>query len=704
MLRRTKNRCITQPSFLLGRSSLRLPFCQFTHAFPVSQPLRSFGVRPSSCTRGGIFSSTFLGSTRTSKCRASLNVPSNQSIYPKQPPRTYSIWALGRNKGVDLANHHVLAPVNTPRAKWAKIFKRLMLLSGMALAGAYLFFPELRQPALIAHQLKLLFGGCIRGAWTLYTMATIAADYKYTWWKYPADGDPKLHQAKTDEVHQRCAERLLKLCFTNKGLYIKVGQYLASMNHALPRQYIQTLKVLQDQAPFVDYSVVEQIFLEDLGHKPDYYFQEFNKIPLAAGSLAQVHHAITHEGEELAVKVQYPTLRDEYSGDMLTHWLVLKIAAMLFEEFDLVWMHDELEASLTKELDFEIEARNSERCAQNFRDNPHIYVPKVNWNFTTKRILAMEFIKGCKITDTYRLKLMDVKLADAVGVAIEALSEQIYLHGFVHCDPHPGNIFVRKCANKKSQWYWKWMPNKLQRLLGRDSTSSDRSFQVVLLDHGLYREVSNDVRLNYCKLWKALVMRDDERVKEYSKALGIESDWELFALIVLMRPYNKKSIVGLAGDLGHLDLEQMRLRYQSKVKDIFLLMKRMPRELLLVLRNQNYLRALNKECGEPVNRFVLMARTAVKGIACKDCADMAHHQTIVSPKIENIEHLMVQPAASATRLEEKVRAWKNVVQFEVYLQFYECLYWLMKVWMLCFGPSISASALGEGLIDRKSVV
>ncbi len=120
-------------------------------------------------------------------------------------------------------------------------------------------------------------------------------------------------------MHKRSAERLLKLCYRNKGLYIKLGQYLASLHHALPKEYTQTLKVfcpphfffekererkqpmctnllyclfdskiLQDHAPSVDYAVVERIFEEELGHKPGYFFREFNKMPLAAASLAQV--------------------------------------------------------------------------------------------------------------------------------------------------------------------------------------------------------------------------------------------------------------------------------------------------------------------------------------------------------------------------------------------------------------------------------
>jgi predicted unusual protein kinase regulating ubiquinone biosynthesis (AarF/ABC1/UbiB family) len=89
--------------------------------------------------------------------------------------------------------------------------------------------------------------------------------------------------------------------------------------------------VLQDHAPFVDYTVVRKIIEEDLGAPPEVLFKEFDKVPLAAASLAQVHHAVAHDGRELAVKVQYPTLRDEFSGDMFTHWLVLNVADMIFD-------------------------------------------------------------------------------------------------------------------------------------------------------------------------------------------------------------------------------------------------------------------------------------------------------------------------------------------------------------------------------------
>ncbi len=279
-------------------------------------------------------------------------------------------------------------------------------------------------------------------------------------------------------------------------------------------------------------------------------------------------------------------------------------------------MHDELEEYLGKELDFENEARNCEKCAQNFSGNKRLHVPAVYWDLTTKRILGMEFIHGCKITDLHKIKEMGLDLKDVVGATIEALSEQIYLHGFVHCDPHPGNIFVRKVPAHQpeeldgkgtSKLLWNIIRHSFTRQFGTGGygVKHGKDFQIVLLDHGLYREVSETVRVNYCQLWKHLILRNDEEVKKYCMMLGVE-EWDLFSLIVLMRPYHHDTIPGITighGPLSPIDMDRVRGEIQKKFKAIFKLMHQMPRELLLVLRNQNYLRALNKELGEPVNRL-----------------------------------------------------------------------------------------------------
>jgi len=533
----------------------------------------------------------------------------------------------------------------------------------------------------------------MRNSYALCTMATIAADYKLTWWRYNEKKDPLLFKQKTSEVHQRSAERLLRLCYRNKGLYTKLGQYLSTLHHAIPQEYLITLKVLQDHAPFMDYHVVQKVINKELGADPEVLFREFDKVPLAAASLAQVHHAIAHDGRELAVKVQYPSLQDEFRGDMFTHWIVLNMADMLFDQFDLAWMHDELEQNLVKELDFVNEAHNSERCAQNFRGKKGIYVPKVEWPLTTKRVLTMEFIQGCKINDTEKINQMGIDIKEAAGLVIEVLAEQIYLHGFVHCDPHPGNIFVRlvDCPSPKcrSSWIWDFLRNPLRR--AEEEPSSQKELQVVLLDHGLYREMSNHVRISYCQLWRSLIIRDDEKVKEYCRQLGINANWELFSLVVLMRPYNHSTLPGVHG-LAQLDLDRLRYEFQQKINEMMALMKQMPRELLLVLRNQNYMRALNKELGEPVNRFMIMARAAVKGVSYNaHPASGSTHEVSGASEVKDGENMTELPPQWSA-----MKTLTNRVSFELHLYLNEWIFWLAKVWFLFLGVSLE-----EELLDKE---
>lgn len=580
-----------------------------------------------------------------------------------------------------------------PRIQWGRLALRagtVATLGGATWAGVADTDWEPR----LLRQARWNANVVMRNTRALCTMATIAADYKYTWWRYNEETDPELFKEKTAEVHQRSADRMLWLCFQNKGLYIKVGQYLSTLHHAIPHEYLQTLKVLQDHAPTMDYTIVQRIIEEDLGAKPEQLFREFDKIPLAAASLAQVHHAVAHDGRELAVKIQYPTLRDEFSGDMFTHWLVLNMADMLFDHFDLAWMHDELEQNLVKELDFENEARNSERCAHNFRGKTNIYVPKVEWPLTTKRVLTMEFIHGLKINDTNGLKKQGIDVKDAAGLAIEALAEQIYLHGFVHCDPHPGNIFVRwvdhgKVEQERHGGVWDALRSFVQLFWKRSETKS-RELQVVLLDHGLYREMEEEVRINYCQLWKNLIIRDDDKVKEYCKKLGVDDDWDMFSLIVLMRPYNHSTLPGVQG-LAQLDLERVRAEFQAKIKVMMTLMRQMPRELLLVFRNQNYLRALNKELGDPVNRFTIMARVAVKGIShVPDAVHIHSPNELVDTQLRQLD---------AHGLHEQwllIKELRNKVSFELHLQLNEWIYWLAKVWFLLLGVSVE-----DELLDKE---
>jgi aarF domain-containing kinase len=468
----------------------------------------------------------------------------------------------------------------------------LLLLSGATYAAAELD-PDIKQAIRMIR----------RSIRTLGTMAIIALDYKWTWFFY-LDAHPE-YEMRTSEVHMRCAQRVLHLCRTNRGLFIKVGQYMSSMSHSLPHEYVNTLRALQDDAPRSEWDDIVQIFQEDMGKHPHEVFASFDPEPIASASLAQVHIAYKLDGEKVAVKIQHPTLRKDFEGDMWNHEVTLKAAGYLFDGFDLGWMHNELESNLRKELDFENEGLNAEHCASNFENDSRVYVPSIHWNMTTKRILCMEFIEGTKITDADALINYGATVKDVVKLAIEAMSKQIFWHGHVHADPHPGNLFIQGNPD-----YHK------QGILGRFgrwiSGTSILPYRLAILDHGLYRDLPNKTRLSYCQLWRSLVLTDIEEVKAHTVELGVDPEyWQLFAMAVLMRPYAMSSSVGLTDSISAADRQKIRKTFN--IHTVLDMMKQMPRPMLLILRNQNYIRALNYQYGIPVNRFKLMARIAAQG-------------------------------------------------------------------------------------------
>ena len=434
-------------------------------------------------------------------------------------------------------------------------------------------------------------------------MFKIAIDYKWTFYRYPKETHRE-YQQQANACHQRSAEAILKLCEHNRGLYIKVGQYISSMNHVLPPEYTATLKVLQDRAPTVSFDTVQQVFREDFGKDLSEVYSEFNPIPLASASLAQVHKAhLRTTGEEVAVKIQYPTLRGEFNLDMLAHKLILVAGEFIFKDFQLTWMQDEIEENLRHELSFLHEAANSKRAAENFKRSRNkdkyqrIHIPIVFDQYTSERVMTMEFIDGCKMNNKDAMQQKGVGLKDAVQTFLEAMSETIFLHGFVHCDPHIGNVLIR-----------------------RTPSSNNNNWQLVLLDFGLCRELRPHVRVGYCQLWEALVLARDDDVKKYAKQLGVD-EYELLAVSVLMRPYSGSAAAGMSKLVSRKEYDATRKKFESKIPQALETFQKMPRELLLVLRNQNYLRSINHELGYLVNRFRIMAACAVRGIGWRNVGD-----------------------------------------------------------------------------------
>ena len=218
------------------------------------------------------------------------------------------------------------------------------------------------------------------------------------------------HSAKSC-LNRKSAERLLHLCRENGGVYIKVGQHLANLDYLIPREYIEVLSSLFDDAPQSDIDSVHRVIEEDLGQSVEELFDDFDPTPIASASLAQVHVAYCKKTKKkLAVKVQHRGLRETSAGDLLAVTSVVRVIDSLFTDFTFSWIADEMAPQLPKELDFQREGRNAEKAAEHVgRSGLACCIPKVQWENTSSRVLTMEFEEGFKSTDIESLEASGLK-------------------------------------------------------------------------------------------------------------------------------------------------------------------------------------------------------------------------------------------------------------------------------------------------------
>ncbi|KAM4013360.1 aarF domain-containing protein kinase 1 isoform 2-T2 [Anomaloglossus baeobatrachus] len=462
--------------------------------------------------------------------------------------------------------------------------------------------------------------GAVRIGRAVLTTAVVTCDYLVTLRNVPPDAEE--YPAIKSQVHARSAHRLLELCCANRGTYIKVGQHLGALEYLLPPEYTRTLSVLHSRAPATPLPDVLHIIQEEMGKKPSDVFAHFEETPLGAASLAQVHRAVLHDGRTVAVKVQHPKVRQQSARDIRIMEVLLRAVKKVFPQFEFMWLVEEAKKNLPRELDFLNEARNAEKMTA--------MIPKIHWDVSTERVLVMEYVEGGQANDRQYMERNRIDVnqeerqrnrtgtSDAPGLyrrvsrALGQLySEMIFVHGFVHCDPHPGNVLVRQSEGGSGP-------------------------ELILLDHGLYQELTDHFRLNYCRLWQALLAADMRGIRTYSQRLGAGDLYPLFACMLTARSWDSVNRGIDRGAASAEEVTEIRSNAAAYLPQISQLLSSVPRQMLLLLKTNDLLRgietALHSSAG--ASSFLSMSRCCVRALARNTVKSTQSARTSISPVTE----------------------------------------------------------------------
>lgn len=300
-----------------------------------------------------------------------------------------------------------------------------------------------------------------------------------------------------DVPPQDRARRLRLVCEDLGPTFVKLGQVLSTRPDLLPETYTSELASLRDDVRPFPSEEAETILTEELGRPPSEVFASLSPTPVASASISQVHRATTWDGREIALKIRRPGIEKVVQADLD----ILKNLAHLAERrlpfltpYAPVALAKEFERTLRRELDFTVEKRTMERCRHQFVKDPTAHIPYVVEEYSTSRVLAMEFIGGVGVTDREGLRRIGVEPAAVAVRGARILLTQIFENGFFHADPHPGNLRV--------------LPGGV----------------IVPLDYGMFGQLDLPTRERIADLLSGLLAQDTERVIRSLEALEIRGE------------------------------------------------------------------------------------------------------------------------------------------------------------------------------------
>jgi predicted unusual protein kinase regulating ubiquinone biosynthesis (AarF/ABC1/UbiB family) len=310
--------------------------------------------------------------------------------------------------------------------------------------------------------------------------------------------------------HERSAAKVRDAAASLRGTLIKACQFASTRPDILPPAYVRSFATLQDRVPASPWPVIRRAIRRELRREPEEVFARIEPRPIASASIAQVHRARLRDGRLVAVKVQYPGIAAVMMTDLGILQHIVREVERFVPDVQLQPILDHLRETIPVELDFQREAHAMTALCTALRSRADVLVPEVIEELSTQRMLVEEFVEGIKITDTTALERAGIDAAAVARLLNDVYAEQIFQLGWLHADPHPGNLLVQNVAGVGPR--------------------------LVLLDHGLTVPLKPELVEALVGMVRALLANDITRLHQALVAAGVrlDADLEVMSLLQLV--------------------------------------------------------------------------------------------------------------------------------------------------------------------------
>lgn len=364
----------------------------------------------------------------------------------------------------------------------------------------------------------------------------------------------------------------VRMVFEELGpTFIKGAQVLSNRPDLLPEDLIQEFQKLQSNVPPFAFETVKEIIESELGKPLDEIFEYFNSTSLAAASIGQVHRGKLLNGTEVVVKIQRPNVKLIVETDLSIIKEVIRRGASFFENNGISNPLDVVlafEKSMQKELDYLSEARNISQFRAFYKHRKDFYVPLAYKEYSTSKVLVLEFVKGCKITDVPQLRKWDIDIPTLAKTGLGIYMTQIFEFGFFHADPHPGNILIRPDG------------------------------AICLIDFGMVGKLSKRDKFAFTSVFTAMALKDARGMANALRKLAIDDD--ISDMRTLETDLNELIEDYISLDVSESSMAEMAQRLQSIIYDHKI---RVPGAVFIILRALAILEGIGKTIYPEMNVY-----------------------------------------------------------------------------------------------------